>query len=84
MIPATHCRGVFAFEHSAAGENAQQTVAHLGLNLGDDFWTDTPRLMKAHAACAIGLETKFQWRLTPVWSALSAAAVTKTPSTTTQ
>ena len=27
---------------------------------------------------------KFQWRLTPASSALSAAAVTKTPSTTTQ
>ena len=56
VIPGAHRRGVCAFEHSAAGENAQQTVAHLGLNLGDDFWTDAPRLTKAHAACAIGLE----------------------------
>lgn len=29
VIPATHRRGVFAFEHSAAGEHAQQTVAHV-------------------------------------------------------
>ncbi len=27
-------------EYSAAGENAQQTVAHLGLNLGDGFGTE--------------------------------------------
>jgi hypothetical protein len=39
-----------------SGENAQHTVAHLGLNLGDGFGTDAPRFMKAHAACAIGLE----------------------------
>ena len=36
--------------------NAQQAVAHLGLNLGDGFGTDAPGFMKAHAACAIGLE----------------------------
>ena len=56
MIPVTHRRGVFAFEHSATGENAQQTVSHLGLNLGDGFGTDASGFMKAHAACAIGLE----------------------------
>ena len=56
VIPGAHRRGVFAFEHSAAGENAQQTVAHLGLNLGDGFGTDAPGFVKAHAACAIGLE----------------------------
>jgi hypothetical protein len=56
VIPGAHRRGVFAFEHSATGENAQQTVSHLGLNLGDGFGTDAPGFMKAHAACAIGLE----------------------------
>jgi len=56
VIPSAHRRGVFALEYSAAGENAQQTVAHLGLNLGDGFGTDAPGFMKAHAACAIGLE----------------------------
>jgi hypothetical protein len=56
VIPGAHRRGVFAFEHSATGENAQQTVAHLGLNLGDGFGTDAPGFMKAHAACASGLE----------------------------
>jgi len=56
VIPGAHCRGVFALEHCAAGENAQQTAAHLGLNLGDGFGTDAPGFMNAHAACAIGLE----------------------------
>ena len=28
----------------------------MGLNLGDGCVTDTPGLIKAHAACAIGLE----------------------------
>jgi len=56
VIPGAHRLRVFAFEHSAAGENAQQTLAHLGLNVGDGFGTDAPRFMKAHAACAIGLE----------------------------
>ena len=42
----------------AAGENAQQTVAHLGLNLGGGCRTDAPGFMKAHAACAIGLKSK--------------------------
>jgi hypothetical protein len=54
VIPATHRLGVLAFEHSATGESAQQTVSHLGLKFGDDFGTDAPRLMKARAACAIG------------------------------
>jgi hypothetical protein len=56
VIPGAHRLGVFAFEHSAAGENAQQTMAHLGLNLGDGCRTDAPSFMKAHAAWAIGLE----------------------------
>jgi len=31
-------------------------VAQLSLNPGNGFGTDAPRFMKAHAACAIGLE----------------------------
>jgi hypothetical protein len=58
VIPGAHRRGVFALEHSATGENAQQAVSHLGLNLGDGRGTDGPGFMKAHAACAIGLENK--------------------------
>jgi hypothetical protein len=30
----------------------------LGLNLGDGCGTDAPGFMKAHAACAIGLENE--------------------------
>ncbi len=61
MIPGTHRLGVFAFEHSAAGENAQRMVAHLGLNLGDGFGTDAPGFMKAHAARAVGLENPLDY-----------------------
>jgi hypothetical protein len=58
VIPCAHRLGVFALEHSAAGENAQQPVAHLGLNIGDGCGTDAPGFMKAHAARAIDLENE--------------------------
>ncbi len=47
---------VLALEHSAAGENALQAVAHLGLNLADGCGTDAPGFVKVRPACAIGLE----------------------------
>jgi hypothetical protein len=57
VIPASHRLGVFAFKHSAAGENAQQTVAHLGiLNRGDGRGTDAPGFVNARTACVIDLE----------------------------
>lgn len=38
------------------GQPTQQAAAQRHLNLRNDFWTDAPGFVKAHAACAIGLE----------------------------
>jgi hypothetical protein len=64
VIPRAHRLGVLAPEYSAAGDNARQTVAHLGLNRGDGCGTDAAGFVKVRTACAIGVEKKVQWRLT--------------------
>lgn len=63
VIPATHRRGVFAFEHSAAGEKAQQTAVHLGLNLGDGCGTDAPPAPSASKTASTTTQWKCTWAL---------------------
>ncbi len=58
MIPGAHRLGVFPIEQSTPGKRTQKTDAHLGLNFGDGFWTDTPGFVKVRAACGISLENE--------------------------
>ena len=56
MSPGAHSLRVFALDQPMPGSGTQQTPAHLGLNLGDDFGTDAAGFVKARAARASRIE----------------------------